>query len=92
MGYLSVTPTCVVTGHPVIYILSRKDGTYRVTTADGHLVSEGVFRADVTELSLPAVTGMYIVQLWSNDTPEEPYRVIKVLVREQCPNCDPSSF
>ncbi|MBR1472858.1 MAG: IgGFc-binding protein [Paludibacteraceae bacterium] len=92
MGYLSVTPTCVVTGHPVIYILSRKDGTYRVTTADGHLVSDGVFRADVTELSLPAVTGMYIVQLWSNDTPEEPYRAIKVLVREQCPNCDPSSF
>ena len=92
MGYLSVTPTCVVTGHPVIYILSRKDGTYRVTTTDGHLVTEGVFRADVTELELPAVTGMYIVQLWSNDTPEEPYRAIKVLVREQCPNCDPASF
>lgn len=92
LGYLSVTPTCVVTGHPMIYILSRKDGTYRVTSTDGHLVSDGVFRADVTEVNLPAVTGMYIVQLWSNDTPEEPYRAIKVLVREQCPNCDTSSF
>ena len=92
MGYLSVTPTCVVTGHPNIYILSRHDGTYRVTTTNGHLVTEGVFRADVTELELPAVTGMYIVQLWSADTPEEPYRAIKVFVREQCPNCDISSF
>ena len=92
MGYLSVTPTCVVTGHPIIYILSRKDGTYRVATSNGQIVSDGVFRADVTEVELPAVTGMYIVQLWSNDTPEEPYRAIKVLVREQCPNCDTSSF
>lgn len=92
MGYLAVTPTCVVTGHPVIYILSRKDGTYRVATTDGHLVSEGIFRADVTEVNLPAVNGMYIVQLWSTDTAEEPYRAVKVLVRDKCPNCDISSF
>ena len=89
-GYLSVTPTCVVTGHPIIYILSRKDGTYRISSLEGQLVSEGVFHPDVTEVTLPTVTGMYIVQLWSNDTPEEPYRAIKVLVREQCPNCDTS--
>ncbi len=92
MGYLAVTPTCIVTDHPTAYILSRKDGMYRVTTNDGKFVSEGLFRADVTEIQLPAVSGMYIVQLWSENTPEEPYRAIKVIVRDQCPNCDTSSF
>lgn len=88
MGYLSVVPTCIVTGNPVAHILSRKDGTYRVTTTEGQLVSEGVFRADVTPLQLPAVSGMYVVQLWSPDTPEEPYRSIKVIVKEKCENCN----
>ena len=92
MGYLGVTPTCVVAGHPIIHILSRKAGTYRITTSDGHLVSQGVFQPDVTEVMVPSVSGMYIVQLWSNDTPEEPYRAIKIVVRDQCPNCDISSF
>ena len=91
-GYLGVTPTCIVTGHPSAYILSRKNGTYRVNNSEGQLVTEGKFQADVTEIQLPAVSGMYIIQLWSPDTPEEPYRAIKVLVREQCPNCDISSF
>jgi len=88
MGYLAVTPTCVVTGNPWINILSRKDGMYRISTINGHTVSEGVFYANVTKVGIPAVEGMYIVQLWSDDTPEEPYRAIKVIVREQCPNCD----
>lgn len=92
MGYLSVTPTCVVTAHPYVNILSRHDGTYRVTTDNGQHVSDGVFRADVTEIRLPESEGLYIVQLWSDATPEEPYRAIKVLVSKQCPNCDTSSF
>jgi hypothetical protein len=92
MGYLSVTPTCVHAGNPLVNILSRKDGTYRVTTSGGRLVTQGVFRAPVTPLTLPVTEGMYVVQLWSNDTPEEPYRAIKVLVSKQCPNCDTSSF
>lgn len=87
MGYLSVVPTCVVTANPTVTILSRKDGTYRITTSEGHLVSEGVFRADATTVQVPSTTGMYIVQLWSNDTPEEPYRAIKIVVREQCEIC-----
>ena len=91
-GYLAVTPTCLVAGNPVTHILSRKDGTYRVTTSEGAFVTEGVFRAPVTPIVIPAVEGMYIVQLWSNDTPEEPYRAIKVLVSQTCPNCDTSSF
>ena len=33
MGYLSVTPTCIVKAHPIAYILSRKSGMYRVSTA-----------------------------------------------------------
>ena len=90
MGYLSVVPTCIVVGHPYFNILSRKDGTYRVTTTDGVMVQEGTFRADVTEVQIPATAGMYVVQLWSYDTEEEPYRAIKILVREQCPNCDTS--
>ena len=92
MGYLSVTPTCVVPGHPYVNILSRHDGTYRVTTDNGQHVSDGIFRADVTEIRLPETEGLYIVQLWSDATPEEPYRAIKVLVSKQCPNCDTSSF
>lgn len=91
-GYLAVTPTCLVVGNPTAHILSRKDGTYRVTTSEGAFVTEGVFRAPVTPVAIPAVEGLYIVQLWSNDTPEEPYRAIKVLVSQKCPNCDISSF
>lgn len=92
LGYLSVTPTCVTVGHPYVNILSRKDGTYRITTAEGRFVSQGVFRADATPVEMPAIQGMYIVQLWSNDTPEEPYRAIKVLVSDRCENCSVSSF
>ena len=81
MGYLSVTPTYIVSGNPRVHILSRKDGTYRVTSGgSGQLVTQGVFRADVTEVVLPAVPGVYIFQLWSSDTPEEPYRCIKVIM------------
>ena len=90
MGYLAVTPTCVVTGHPYVHILSRKDGMYRITTTEGRFVKEDVFRADVTEVEVPSTEGMYIIQLWSNDTPEEPYRAIKILVRERCETCDTS--
>ena len=87
-GYLSVVPTCIVTGHPYANILSRKDGMYRVTSSEGRLVKEGVFRADVTEVELPSVSGLYIFQLWSPDTPEEPYRSIKVIVKEKCEGCN----
>lgn len=90
MGYLSVTPTCIVTGHPVANILSRKGGSYRITSSAGRMVSEGTFAPDVTPIMLPAIEGMYIIQLWSPDTLEEPYRVIKVLVRDKCENCDTS--
>ena len=87
MGYLSVVPTCVAMSHPYIHILSRKDGTYRVTTTDGKMVKEGTFRADVTEVQLPQTAGMYVVQLWSYDTPEEPYRAIKIVIRDKCETC-----
>ena len=89
-GYLSVAPTCIVVGNPIVNILSRKDGTYRITTTEGVMVSEGVFRADVTQVRVPATNGMYIVQLWSEDTPEEPYRAIKIFVKDKCETCDTS--
>ena len=88
MGYLSVVPTCIVTGHPYANILSRKDGAYTIYNSNGILIGEGAFRADVTQIELPAVTGMYIFRLWSPDTPEEPYRSIKVIVKEVCENCN----
>ena len=87
MGYLSVSPTCIVSGNPTTNILSRKGGNYRITNSNGRLVSTGTFGPDVTPIQLPAVDGLYIIQLWSPDTPEEPYRAIKVLVRETCENC-----
>lgn len=87
MGYLAVTPTCIATGNPMTYILSRKAGTYRITSSNGRLVSQGDFAPDTTPVYLPAVDGLYIIQLWSPDTPEEPYRAIKVLVGEKCENC-----
>ena len=88
MGYLSVVPTCIDVDYPHAYILSRKDGTYRVSDPNGRLVTSGEFHADVTEVILPSVDGMYIFQLWSPQTPEEPYRAIKVIVSESCPNYD----
>lgn len=88
MGYLSVVPTCVCADNPIAYILSRKDGTYIVTTCNGTLLKKGVFRADVTEVPLPNVEGLYVFQLDSPDTPEEPCRRIKVLVSKKCPNYD----
>lgn len=88
MKYLSVVPTCIVTGHPIAYILSRKGGKYRITTIQGSFVEEGHFEADVTEVELPSILGMYIVQLWSPETPEEPYRNIKVLVSDKCETCN----
>ena len=92
MGYLAATPTCVCRCHPFINILSRRDGYYRISY-NGVPVKEGVFRADVTEVELPIhVDGMYNIQLWSPDTPEEPYRSIKFLVLPQCPNYESIPF
>ena len=92
MGYLSVVPTCIVKDYPHAYILSRKDGYYRIISPMGRLVDEGVFRADVTEVVLPSVDGLYIFHLWSPDTPEEPERTIKVIIREQCETCNTPPF
>ena len=78
MGYLSVVPTCVSTGNPVISILSRHKGTYNIGSVTGKLITSGSFTPDVTEVRLPAQEGIYIVHLWSDETPEEPERTIKV--------------
>lgn len=85
MGYLSVVQTCICPCHPYVTILSRQAGAYRITTSLGALVKEGYFHEDATEVEIPATESVYIVQLWSSDTPEEPYRSIKVIVSAQCP-------
>ena len=84
MGYLSVVPTCIEVINPYAYILSRKGGTYRITASNGRLITQGNFTPDAYEIQLPAVSGLYIFQLWSPETPEEPYRAIKVIVKEKC--------
>jgi hypothetical protein len=81
-------PTCIVTGHPYANILSRKDGTYRIRSVEGRLIAEGTFHADVTEVKLPSINGIYIFELWSPETKEEPYRSIKVIVKETCEGCN----
>ena len=83
MGYLSVVPTYVVQGHPMVSILSRHEGQYTVHTSAGKVIDSGTFTPDVTEVWLPAVSGVYIFQLVSEQTPEEPKRTIKVIVGDE---------
>lgn len=83
MGYLSVVPTYVVKGHPLVSILSRHEGTYSIHSSTGRLLEEGTFTPDVTEVMLPTVNGVYIFQLISEQTPEEPKRTIKVIVGDE---------
>ena len=83
MGYLSVVPTYVVKGHPLVSILSRHEGTYTIYSSTGRLLDEGTFTPDVTEVMLPAVNGVYVFQLISKQTPEEPRRTIKVIVGDE---------
>ena len=83
MGYLSVVPTYVVKGHPLVSILSRHEGTYTIYSSTGRLLDEGTFTPDVTEVMLPAINGVYVFQLISEQTPEEPRRTIKVIVGDE---------
>jgi hypothetical protein len=93
MGYLAVVQsTCVCSCHPHVNILSRNDGAYRIITSNGLLVEQGKFSAPVEEVILPAIDGMYIVHLWSAETPEEQERIIKVFVEPQCPNYENIPF
>ena len=87
MGYLDIVPTCVTAGHPYITIMSRHEGNYKITTSDGSTISSGAFQAEETVVEVPSVSGMYIVQLWSEKTKEEPYRAIKFVVRDICESC-----
>lgn len=96
--YLSVTPTCVPRGGSIhiLFLNESSNIEYRITTVDGQFISKGDNHEHIgTSLpaSLPAVEGMYIVQVWSSDKEsKESYRAIKVIVKDTCPNCDKSSF
>ena len=84
--YISVTPTCVPLGRTTIYIVSDENnaGTYRVTTIEGQQVSTGDFSGPATPITIPAVEGMYVVQIKSAKGVVEPYRAIKVVVGNVC--------
>ena len=84
--YISVTPTCVPLGRTTIYIVANENnaGTYRVSTIEGQYISSGDFEGPATPISIPAVEGMYVVQIKSNKGIVEPYRAIKVVVGSLC--------
>ncbi|MBQ6748484.1 MAG: hypothetical protein IJR09_03500, partial [Paludibacteraceae bacterium] len=86
--YLSVTPTCVPLGRTIIHILAHDEhssGTYRVSTIEGQYVSSGEFHGQATPINIPAVEGMYVVQVRSNNKEAiESYRSIKVVVGDLC--------
>ena len=92
MGYLSVVPTCISTSNPVVSILSRHKGQYRVYTMEGIRVlprdkDYGEFTPQAYPQAYPVrldglSAGWYIFQLWSDETPEEPHRSIKILLKD----------
>gem|GEM_PF-2756787 len=88
MGYLSVVPTCISTSNPVVSILSRHKGQYRVYTMEGIRVlprdkDYGEFTPQAYPVRLDGLSaGWYIFQLWSDETPEEPHRSIKILLKD----------
>jgi hypothetical protein len=88
MGYLSVVPTCISTSNPVVSILSRHKGQYRVYTMEGIRVlprdkDYGEFTPQAYPVRLDGLSaGWYIFQLWSDETPEEPRRTIKIQLKD----------
>jgi len=84
--FISVTPTCVPLGRTLLYIVANPDnkGTYRITTIDGQFIASGEYAGEATPIRIPAVEGMYIVQIRSANGIVEPLRAIKVLVGNVC--------
>ena len=95
--YVSVVPTCVPLGKTTIHILGRNSsssGNYRISNSEGQFISKGNYSGRSTQVAIPAVAGLYIVQIWNdNKDSDESYRAVKVLVNDVCPDCsDISSF
>ena len=84
--FISVTPTCVPLGRTLLYIVANPEnkGTYRITTIDGQFIRSGEYAGEATPIRIPAVEGMYIVQIRSANGIVEPLRAIKVLVGDIC--------
>lgn len=82
-AYLSVVPTWVAKGNPVVNILCRKPGTYSVFNAMGAKIMSGTFEPgehNAYSVSLPPQEGVYIFRLHSDETVQEPNRTIQVIV------------
>ena len=95
--YISVVPTCVPLGKTRIHILGRNSsssGHYRISNSEGQFISKGNYSGISTPVGIPAIAGLYIVQIWNdNKDSDESYRAVKVLVNDVCPDCsDTSSF
>lgn len=82
-AYLSVVPTYVDKGNPVVHILCREVGDYAIYNALGVLLTSGTFTPDdhnAYEVTLPAESGMYIFKLHSPATVKETDRTVRVIV------------
>jgi hypothetical protein len=84
-------------GKTTIHILGRNSsssGNYRISNSEGQFISKGNYSGRSTQVAIPAVAGLYIVQIWNdNKDSDESYRAVKVLVNDVCPDCsDISSF
>ena len=85
LDYLSVVPTFVVSGHPVVNILTHgKDGIYKIYSCDGlRYIQGGRFTAgdkNAFEVTIPDEVGCYLFVLHSDDSTYEPDRHIRVIV------------
>lgn len=82
-AYLSVVPTHVVKGNPVVNILCRETGTYNIFNAMGAKIMSGTFEPgthNAYSVTLPQQEGVYIFHLHSDATVKEPNRTIRVIV------------
>lgn len=82
-AYLSVVPTYVEKGNPVVNILCRESGDYAIYNALGVLLTSGTFTPgdhNAYEVTLPAESGMYIFKLHSPATVKETDRTVRVIV------------
>lgn len=83
-NYLSVVPSVVSRYNPVVHILCRYEGSYRVYSPSGTLIEYGYFypgSKDAYRLNLPATPGVYVVSLSSPSADVERERTVRVVVQ-----------
>lgn len=83
-NYLSVVPTVVDRTNPVAYILCRYEGSYRIYTSTGTLITYGYFtpgQKNAYRLLLPTQPGVYIISMHAPSADYEKERTVRVVVQ-----------